>query len=138
MEELSIKNSNSLHEIRELARKEGEKDISLLSVADILINIKKIETFLASYKDAVKKIGIKELDSITEKQRFRIAKGTTTRYDYSNNDSWVNLSEQIKAHEAFLKSLKKPLHEVDDDGVIHSYYPPVKRESDRITITEIQ
>jgi hypothetical protein len=138
MNELSIiKQASTLTEIRVLAQKQGQEDVSLLNAADLLITIKKLEEYLKAYKDAVKFEGIDELEQVTETDNFRIAKGVTTRYDYSNNPSWVELSDKIKAHEAFLKSLKSPLHELNDEtGVLTTYYPPVKRQSDRLTITE--
>ena len=45
-------------------------------------------------------------------------KATAGRYDYSADGVHANLKEQIKAREAFLKTLKEPLQQVTPDGEV--------------------
>ena len=136
--EIQIKKATSLTDIREVAKKEAESCLSLLSAAEILVNVKKFETFLAEYKNFVKDKGIDELGQVTEVLGFRITKGLTTRYDYTRDAEYNELVSKLKEREAFLKSLKTSITEVcEETGEVKKIYPPIKKQSDRITITEI-
>lgn len=70
------------------------------------------------------------------------ARETGTKYDYSGDPVWRQLNatlaecqQYIKDREAFLKALKKPITEVDDDGEIITVNPPVKTSTTSLVIT---
>lgn len=68
---------------------------------------------------------------------------TGVAYDYSENENWVKLSEQIdslnearKKMEAFIRTLEKPKSEVDEEtGEIIKWFPASKKSTTTIKRT---
>ena len=141
----NIMPATSLAEIRDVATKKAEDDLAFLKAAEILINIKRLETFLEQYKQSVRKIGLEELERTTEFNGFLITKGETVKYDYSQDPLWNELkadeervANKRKAREAYLKAVKEPIVEVNEEtGEVTKIYPPTRYVSDRITISEV-
>jgi hypothetical protein len=146
MNSLEIRNATSLARIKEVAKSEAENDLSLISAAEILVNIKKLETFLAQYKESVRSMGVSELEKVTEVNGFLVKVEQNSRYAYDGDDRWNELkviveihAGKVKERETFLKSLKTSIVQVDEEtGEELRIFPPSKRSSDRITITEIK
>lgn len=68
---------------------------------------------------------------------------TYTDYDYSRDVTWGNLKQAVetatekrKEREAFLKTVKEPFKQVDEEtGEVMQIYPPVKKQTEGLKIT---
>jgi hypothetical protein len=68
---------------------------------------------------------------------------TYTEYDYSRDVTWENLKQAVekatekrKEREAFLKTVKEPFKQVDEEtGEVMQIYPPVKKQTEGLKIT---
>jgi Fe-S cluster assembly ATPase SufC len=95
------------------------------------------ETIKAIRTDERVKMGVLvELNKYPEKTfNFGYAKFTkkdAVTYDYSNDSKWQQLKEQLKNHEAILKSLKEPLADIATGEI---FQPAIKKSSETFSIT---
>lgn len=126
-----------LKEIKVLAKEKAEYDVSIMATDELLVAIKKMETFIENYKEIVKESHIVNSDKISDVNGFSIKIGQTSRNDYSNDSEWVKLNNLIKERETLLKSITTPIDVFDElTGEIKRIHPPVKKYSETITITE--
>jgi hypothetical protein len=133
--------ASSLTEIRELAISTAEHDVSKENVADLLIDIKKLSTYIDFYSSVLKDAAPSELDKETERNGFKISVGGGGRWDYKGcGDPLLDrFVQQVKNRESHLRS-QKGREEITDEltGEIVKVFPAAYRSFDRITITEIK
>jgi len=135
----TLQTYSSLSNINELSK----KDLQALAKAQIneILDADSPEIAFAflhkitTLCDTVKK-GIMEA-AITEVEKgnnhafgIKMAIANKSTYDYSNNELYNKLKEQLETHTEFLKKLKTKITEVDDEtGEITVHYPPLKKVS---------
>lgn len=120
-----------------------------LDPIELRVRIASIEKIL----DRVKKETLENQITAAEKypeKRFEYAGATVelselgARYDFTicNDDVWNNLNkieESIKTQKAdrekFLKTLQRPTTIVDDDGVIQTITPPLKKSTTGLKVS---
>lgn len=96
---------------------------------------KLIEAIDKPIKDSVMKEAAK-YGKRFEYQNFTIEEVETgTRYDYNLDAEWVLLNHKIKSREEFLKALKAPIDVVDEDGVVTTIVPPIKKSTTALKFT---
>jgi hypothetical protein len=65
---------------------------------------------------------------------YEITKSQRTTYDYSNDITWVELKEKIKQREELLKAINPSITEIADSKTGEMLMPPLKKQSDYLTI----
>lgn len=65
---------------------------------------------------------------------YEITKSQRTTYDYSNDSTWVELKEKIKQREELLKAINPSITEIADSKTGEMLMPPLKKQSDYLTI----
>lgn len=107
---------------------------------DFEIMLKNLEdTISAIRKDERVKSAINsEVQKYAEKSflfgDYEITKSSRTTYDYSNDETWVNLKEQLKKREELLKAINPKVDEIADSKTGEILNPPIKKQSDYLTI----
>jgi phenylalanine-4-hydroxylase len=99
------------------------------------------------YKDAILNEAHKHGKSFSFQNSKMEVKETGSKYDYSvcNDAVWTELNKEIekltearKYREEFLRSIRTHgLDILDEDGVVHTIYPPAKSSTTSLTVTLI-
>ena len=118
-----------------------EMHVKLTAMEKAIKDVK--ERIAAAVLDEATKHGDKTFDAYTAE--ITISDSLGAKYDYSacNDSTWRDLkaneervSNERKAREVFLKSLKKPLTIANDEtGEIETINPPVKSSTTGIKVT---
>lgn len=107
---------------------------------ELNVQAAKLEKIAKILRDGTKAEALAEAEFYPEKEFIKYGvtitkRPTATTYDYSNDAKWVELREQLKAREEFLKALKMPVTVVDDvTGEIITVRPPEKKVTEGIVI----
>jgi len=119
-------------------------DESIKSPLKMLAFVSKMKTMLETIESGLTAKSMTELESYNGKHfafgiEFQLSEAGV-KYDYSANKKWVELNDQIKsleekrkAMEAFIKSLKQSITEVDEEtGEAIKWFPPAKSSTTTI------
>jgi hypothetical protein len=105
-------------------------ELMLKNLEDTISSIRKDERVKNSIQDEVQKYSEKSFMF----GDYEITKSQRTTYDYSNDETWVELKEQIKKREELLKAINPKVDEIADGKTGAMINPPLKKQSDYLTI----
>jgi hypothetical protein len=110
------------------------------------IKAKKVGEFATKYAEGLKSAALteaKKYGKSTSLHGAKVETSNTAQYDYSEDQTWRELHDELatidarlKEREAFLKALKNPVEEYDEDGAsVGIAKPPHKTGSEILKIT---
>ena len=131
-------NEDQVKAFVDIVRREVEaKEVSAL---DLTIQIKYIEMAMSGIKREIRQASLDEYKKTPNPNNYNghkiVPAEFGTRYDYSNDPIYNELSNKIKEREKFLRTIKEPITQVDPDtGEVITVMPAIKNSTKGLKIT---